>query len=143
WRITDEAIARGLTHVDWPGRWQRVMLGGRLAILDASHNPEGAQVLDSNLQHLWAETGRSPVVITGVLGAARARPLLETIARHAREIHLVVPQPARACSHAELESLIPATFRGRVIRATVESLFPSADVCTAGGPDDVVVVTGS
>jgi dihydrofolate synthase / folylpolyglutamate synthase len=143
WQIADEAISRGLEHVDWPGRWQRVRLGERLAILDASHNPEGAQVLESNLQHLFAETGRAPVVITGALGAARARPLLETIARHARQIHLVVPQQARACSHAELEALVPDDFSGPVVHSTVESLFPSAEICTAGERDDVIVVTGS
>jgi dihydrofolate synthase / folylpolyglutamate synthase len=143
WKITDEVIARGLTHVDWPGRWQRVQIGNRLAVLDASHNPEGAQVLESNVQHLVAETGRAPVVITGALGAARARPLLETIARYAREIHLVVPQQARACSHAELEALVPASFKGRVVRASVEGLFPTPQICTAGGPDDVILVTGS
>src|ERR1035437_915178 len=91
WPITDGDIANGLRHVDWPGRWQRVRVDGRLTILDASHNPEGAQVLDANLAHLAAETGRAPVVLTGALGAARAGPLLETIAHHAREIHLVVP----------------------------------------------------
>jgi dihydrofolate synthase/folylpolyglutamate synthase len=143
WKIDESTILRGLTHVDWPGRWQRVKIGGRLAVLDASHNPEGAQVLESNLLHLTAETGRAPVVITGVLGVVRARPLLETIARFASEIHLVVPQQARACSFEDLEALIPATFRGRVIRATVEGLFPSAEMCTAGGADEVVVVTGS
>jgi dihydrofolate synthase/folylpolyglutamate synthase len=143
WRITDAAIARGLAHVDWPGRWQRVRLGGRLTILDASHNPEGAAVLDSNLSHLVAETGRAPIVITGVLGAVRARPLIESIARHAREIHLVVPQQPRACSHAELAALVPADFRGGVVFNRVEELFPTPDRCTAGGPDDVVVVTGS
>jgi len=30
-----------------------------------------------------------------------------------------------------------------VVRSTVEALFPRPDLCTAGGPDDVVVVTGS
>jgi len=143
WKISDQVIAEGLRQVDWPGRWQRLSLGGRLAILDASHNPEGAQVLDSNLQHLYAETQRTPIVITGALGAVRARPLLETIARHAREIHLVVPHQARACTYEELEALIPATFHGRVVRRTVEALFPRPDLCTAGGIDDVVVVTGS
>lgn len=143
WRIREEVIAKGLAHVDWPGRWQRVQLGGRLTILDASHNPEGAQVLESNLAHLVAETGRPPIVITGVLGTVRARPLLETIARHAGRIHLVVPQQPRACTQEELEALIPAGFRGGVVRDSVANLFPSADRCTAGGPDDVVVVTGS
>ena len=143
WRVTDEAIERGLMHVDWAGRWQRVRIGGRAAILDASHNPEGAQVLDTNLTQLGAETGRAPVVITGVLGVTRARPLIETICRHAKEIHFVVPNQARACSHAELEALVPASFRGRVVRATVEGLFPAAGHCTAGAADEVVVVTGS
>ena len=143
WRIDEEAIARGLTHVDWPGRWQRVRIGGRLAILDASHNPEGAQVLEANLTHLEQETGRPPVVITGVLGVARARPLVETICRHALEIHFVVPNQARACSHAELEALVPVGFRGRLVRATVEGLFTADGRCMAGSDDDVLVVTGS
>jgi len=143
WHISDKAIAQGLRHVDWPGRWQRVRIGGRLAILDASHNPEGAQVLDSNLTHLVAETGRAPVIIVGVLGATRAQPLIETICRHAREIHFVVPDQPRACSYTELGALVPASFRGTVVRATVAGLFPTGDRCTAGGANDVIVVTGS
>lgn len=143
WRITPEAIARGLGRVDWPGRWQRVQVGGRLAILDASHNPEGAQVLESNLRRLVEETGRRPIVITGVLGLNRARPLIDVICRYAQEIHFLVPNQPRACSHADLTALVPALFEGRVVRATVEQLFPAADVCTAGSKGDVIVVTGS
>jgi dihydrofolate synthase / folylpolyglutamate synthase len=143
WRVDRAAIAGGLAHVDWPGRWQRVRLGGRLTILDASHNPEGAKVLESNLAQLVAETGRAPIVITGVLGVARARPLIETICRHAAEVHFVVPQQPRACSYAELESLVPAEFSGAVVRDTVGRILPSAGACNVGGPEDVVVVTGS
>lgn len=143
WGLSAAIIAQGLQQVDWPGRWQRVRLGRRLMVLDASHNPEGAAVLEMNLQKLVAETGRKPVVITGVLGTARARPLLEIIARHAAEIHLVVPQQARACTHGDLAGLVPETFAGRVLAATVAGLFPQPGVCTAGGPDDVIVVTGS
>ena len=143
WKITDAAIARGLSHVDWPGRWQRVRLNGRSLILDASHNPEGAQVLASNLWQLCAETGRAPIVITGVLGATRARPLLETICRFAAEVHLVVPNQPRACSHDELVSFIPPDFQGAVVRDRLEELFPRPGVCAVGGPADTVVVTGS
>jgi dihydrofolate synthase/folylpolyglutamate synthase len=143
WRLTPETVARGLQQVDWPGRWQRVRLGGRLTVLDASHNPEGAAVLDANLAQLVRETGRAPVVITGALGAARAQALIETICRNAKEIHLVVPNQSRACTHAELEAWVPASFSGRVLRATVADLFPGGNRCTAGGPDDVIVVTGS
>jgi dihydrofolate synthase/folylpolyglutamate synthase len=143
WRLTDEAVARGLGAVDWPGRWQRASIGGRTVILDSSHNPEGAETLEANLARLAAETGRRPVIITGALGAKRAGALLATAARHARELHLVVPNQARACSYQELEALIPAEFAGQVRRSTVEALFPRPDACTAGGPDDLVVVTGS
>ena len=141
--VSQRTIDAGLGAVDWPGRWQRTAIGGRLAILDASHNPEGAGVLDSNLAHLHLETGRKPVAIVGALGAVRAGPLLEVLGRHCREIHLVVPHQARASSHAELEALVPATFAGRTFRATVEELFPSPSICTAGGRDDIIVVTGS
>jgi dihydrofolate synthase/folylpolyglutamate synthase len=144
WRLDDAVVARGLQQASWPGRWQRVRLAdGRLLVLDASHNPEGAQVLDDNLKKLAAETGRAPVVITGALGAARAGPLLETIGRHAREIYFTVPKQARACPFDELEALVPAGFPGRTHRAEVAELFPARQTCAAGGPDDVTVVTGS
>jgi dihydrofolate synthase / folylpolyglutamate synthase len=143
WRLDEETVKRSLRHVSWPGRWERVELGGRPVVLDASHNPEGASVLDENLRLLCQQTGRAPVVIVGVLGTARARPLIETICRYAREIHLVVPNQARACTHDDLIALIPPTFHGGVHRANVAELFPSPDQCTAGGAWDVVVVTGS
>jgi len=143
WRLSDGIATRGLRQVKWPGRWQRLMLGSRPLILDASHNPEGAQVLDTNLRRLVAETGRPPVVVTGVLGAARAKPLLETLCRHVREIHLVIPQQARACSFEELEALVPAGFGGRVCRTDVAKVFPGPGACSVGGAQDTVLVTGS
>ncbi len=141
--VAKSAVEEGLRSVDWPGRWQRTQLGGRLAILDSSHNPEGAGVLDANLSALRLETGRDPVAVVGALGAMRAGPLLEVLCRHCRELHLVVPHQSRASTYAELEALVPGTFRGRVVRSTVEGLFPAPGSCTAGGPDDVIVVTGS
>ncbi|MFM9092597.1 MAG: bifunctional folylpolyglutamate synthase/dihydrofolate synthase [Verrucomicrobiota bacterium] len=143
WRLAPDVIRAGLAAVEWPGRWQRVRAGGRLVILDSSHNPEGAAVLSSNLARLVAETGRRPVVITGILGAVRARPLLAAIAEHAAEIVLVPPDQPRACSVNELRELIPAAFSGPVRSGRVDQLFPETGVWEAGPPDGVVVVTGS
>lgn len=142
-RLDESALARGLQHVAWPGRWERTTIGGRTLILDASHNPEGATVLDANLTRLAAETGRRPIVVTGALGEFRARALLEVIARHAKEVHLIPPHQARACSYEELERLAGPALRDRLHRATIESMFPSAHECALGGPDDIIVVTGS
>jgi dihydrofolate synthase/folylpolyglutamate synthase len=140
---SDKDITRGLQHVNWPGRWQRTVIGGRPLILDASHNPEGAQMLDQNLRELVAATGRKPVVVVAALGEFRARALLEVVLRHAGEMHLVTPQQARACTFEELAALVPAASRHLVRRATVAGIFPDARTCTIGGPDDTVVVTGS
>ncbi|HWA86636.1 MAG TPA: folylpolyglutamate synthase/dihydrofolate synthase family protein [Opitutus sp.] len=143
WRIADDLVTSALRTVDWPARWQRIDLADRTLILDSSHNAEGATVLDANLAQLAAATGRAPVVICGVLGLDRARPIVAAICRHAREIHFVVPSQARASSHAQLESVVPPEFRGRVAADTLERLFPAPGVCVAGGPGDVIVVAGS
>ncbi len=145
--ITEAHIAAGLSTVIWPGRWQRARLAdGRLIVLDASHNPEGAAQLDGLLAKLVVETGRRPVVITGVLGVARAGALLAVLAKHARAIYLARPQQVRASSFEELEELVPEEFfkrGGTLARGTVEGLFPWEGECSAGRPDDVLVVTGS
>jgi dihydrofolate synthase/folylpolyglutamate synthase len=143
WHVTPQAISTGLMHVSWPGRWEQRTIGARTLILDASHNPEGAQVLDRNLTQLREQTGRRAVIIVGVLGAERATPLLETIARHAAAIHLVVPNQPRASTFEMLAKLIPASFTGPIVRSTVADLFPDPTHCTAGGELDPVVVTGS
>jgi dihydrofolate synthase/folylpolyglutamate synthase len=141
--VTLPSIVAGLATVDWPGRWQRTSIGGRPAVLDSSHNPEGACVLDANLGSLRAETGRPVVAVVGALGAARAEALLGVLSRHCAEIHLVVPRQARACSHEEMEALVPRSFGGRVVRSTVQGLFPGPDTFTAGGAGDTILVTGS
>ncbi|OAM87082.1 bifunctional folylpolyglutamate synthase/dihydrofolate synthase [Termitidicoccus mucosus] len=144
WRLTGETVARGLMRVDWPGRWERVTVGGQPFIFDASHNPEGAQVLDANLDRLRAGLGgRRLIVITGALGEARARALLEVAARHARELHLVVPAQSRACTHAQLESYLPGAFSGRIHRADIATLFPVPNHCVLSDPDAPIIVTGS
>ena len=140
----DEAtIARGLMTVDWPGRWQRLTLDGRALILDASHNPEGAQELDRNLTQLRAGTGRKPVIVAGALGEFRARALLEVVLRHAAALHIVVPGQARATSFEAMLALVPADVRHLVHRGELAAIFPDPQTCTLGRPGDTVVVTGS
>lgn len=143
WRLEEHQMRSALTHVDWPGRWQAMRVGDRTVVVDASHNEEGARSLAANLAKLREEWGEAPVVIVGVLGKDRARPLLEVIARHAAEIHLVVPRQRRASTHEELAALVPASFGGAVLRREVADVFPKPGVCNVGGGRVPVVVTGS
>lgn len=138
-----EAIARGLQGVSWPGRWQRRQFGGRLLILDASHNPEGAQVLEANLRHLFAATGERPVIVAGALGEFRARALLEVFDRHAQAVYLVAPHQARACTAAEMVALAPPGLRARLHPSTLAEVFPGGRSCAVGAGPAPIVVTGS
>ncbi len=142
-QISEAEISRGLHQVNWPGRWQHVELGDRHLILDASHNPEGAQMLDANLRRLIAQTGKKPVIVIGVLGEFRARALLEVVTRHAREIHVVAPQQARATPYADLVTLTPPAARSLLHESSLGLIFPEANRCTLGAPGETVVVTGS
>ncbi len=142
-RLDAAAVARGLGAVQWPGRWQETTLGGRRLILDASHNPEGAQVLENNLHKLVAATGRAPIIVTGVLGEFRARALLDVVCRYGREVHLLPPHIERASTHEQLEGYAPPEHRAKLRRATLEKVFPDAHTCALGAPGDTVVVTGS
>jgi dihydrofolate synthase/folylpolyglutamate synthase len=143
WRPDEAAIRRGLVEVNWPGRWQRLTVAGRHLILDASHNPEGAQVLEENLRRVEEATGSKPVIVAGALGEFRARALLEVVGRHAREIHVVSPQQARATPYADMVRVAPPAARPLMHENSVAGIFPDAATCTLGGPGDTVIVTGS
>ena len=126
-----------LLEVHWPGRWQEVEIDGRTLILDATHNAEGAKALEENLRTL----DKRPVILAGTLGEGRAADLMTGVARHAREIRLLVPDQPRACSYEVLEATIPDSFAGKVIRSTVADEFPrSGWPAERGNP---TVVTGS
>jgi dihydrofolate synthase/folylpolyglutamate synthase len=81
--------------------------------------------------------------VAGALGEFRARALLEVVARHAREIHLVSPQQARATPYADMVKLAPPAARPALRENTVAGIFPDAATCALGAPGDTIVVTGS
>lgn len=143
WNVGAEAVSRGLGAASWPARWQRFRLGRRTLILDASHNPEGAETLGVNLARLVGEIGHRPIIVVGALGAARAGALMEVVARFARDIHLAVPHQARACSHQTLRQFIPTDFEGNVYDASVADLLSPESLARLGGEDETIVVTGS
>ncbi len=133
----DEVKAKAaLMTVNWGGRWQKLKLkDGRDFIIDGSHNEEGVRATESLLSQL-----NKPTVVVGALGAERARALLAVVAKHAGEIILVAPAHERACSIAEMKTLVPADYRGSVRSSSVVALFPAAMECSVAGQ---VVVMGS
>ena len=133
-----------LQQVDWPGRWQRIMLPcGRNIILDATHNPEGAQFLEENLEILEQELGQKPWIVAGTLGDFRAEYLIPVAAKHARALYFLEPKQPRAATFDDLQKYIPEASKVPVENSFIEQLFPEKEICSIGQPGDTIVVTGS
>lgn len=134
---------QALQSVQWPGRWETVPLRDRTLILDATHNPEGAVYLAENLSALVARNGAKPIIVAGTLGEERGRKLMETIAPHAAELHLIAPNQSRATPTEFLENCLPQPHTFPVRRSQIQDLFPAIEQCTLGAAGDTIVVTGS
>ena len=76
-RIKEDALARGVAGVTWPGRFQRLTAGPLAALawardadlwLDGAHNPHAAQALARTCQRLIARDRRPLTLIVGMLG---------------------------------------------------------------------------
>ncbi|MDA0347391.1 MAG: bifunctional folylpolyglutamate synthase/dihydrofolate synthase [Verrucomicrobia bacterium] len=133
-----------LEQVDWPGRWQRMILPcGRTVILDATHNSEGAQFLEENLGTLERELGQKPWIVVGTLGDLRAQYLIPAVARYARALYFLEPKQPRAATFEDLQKYIPERSKCPSENAFIEQLFPDKETCSIGQPGDTIVVTGS
>ena len=141
--IDTTRTAEALQTIHWPGRWETIPLADKTLILDASHNPEGSEMLDENLQKLFEQTKQKPIIVAGTLGEFRARSLMAVVSRHAHELHLLAPDQSRATPTDVLETCIPETNTAPIHHRQLEDIFPSVGICTLGEPGDTIVVTGS
>jgi dihydrofolate synthase/folylpolyglutamate synthase len=104
------AISRGAAATRWPGRLETVILPiGRRVLLDAAHNPEGAETLADFLT-------RQPKPVTLLFGALQDKevagmlgPLLAT--GQVGDVVLTSPLSSRARNPEELRASIPAAGR--------------------------------
>ena len=132
-----------LQAVYWPGRWETIQLDDKTLILDASHNPEGCEMLAENLQKLIRQNQQKPIMVIGILGEFRARSLMPVVSRYARELHLLTPDQSRATPTDVLETFIPTENAAPVYHRQLEDILPAVGICTLGEPGDTIVVTGS
>jgi dihydrofolate synthase / folylpolyglutamate synthase len=88
-RITQAALAKGVSSIIWPARFQRLMKGplaeraakaGSDLWLDGGHNPHAARALATALGDLKARDGRDLVLICGLLGNKDAAGFFEAFA---------------------------------------------------------------
>ena len=92
--LSNDTIAEGLRHIDWPARLQRLTRGplatalpaGWELWLDGGHNPGAGEVLAAAVSN-WVD--RPLYLIVGMINTKDVTGFLAPLARHARALHAV------------------------------------------------------
>lgn len=131
-----------LNQIEWKGRWQKLKLKHQTLILDSTHNAEACLQLEENLSHHIAESGKKPIIITGILGKERAQDIMPLLSKYAQMLYLVEPKQPRSCTPETLASMIPKSQSIQTISSQLEQLF-SKNCCHIGQQNDTIIITGS
>jgi dihydrofolate synthase/folylpolyglutamate synthase len=137
--ITPAAIANGIRETRWPGRLERISVGGVDWILDVAHNPAGAWALRSGLTGLLNE--RRPGLL--VFSCLRDKPVAEMAQILFPIFEKVIFAPIhspRAAAMADLEAAARETGTPAISAGSVEEALNLSRASAQGG---TVVVSGS
>jgi dihydrofolate synthase/folylpolyglutamate synthase len=138
WQVSAQAIAHGLGRVRWPGRLE-VVRAEPLVVVDAAHNPQGAEALDVSLARMLP--GRPRLLVCGVLDDKDAEGILRPLCRDALQVIVTRPEGVRSrqwmrAAQAARAAGVPVEVE-EDIRAAVDAALAA---CPAEG---YVVVAGS
>jgi dihydrofolate synthase/folylpolyglutamate synthase len=137
---TPEAIERGLASARWPGRLERIetaLQGGprRSFLIDAAHNPDGADALARHLRSLAIPAPRIALVF-GTLGDKDWPAMLDALAPLAETRLYVAPQGGSR------PAIDPAALATRHAGTAVPTVLAALESAVASGAS-LVVVAGS
>jgi dihydrofolate synthase/folylpolyglutamate synthase len=139
-RIFDDVLRVAIADSTSPGRLQ-VVSRKPLTILDAAHNPGGAESLARAMKNSFGSP--KTVAVISILGDKDARGLLEAL-NHSAETFIVTQSTSpRAISVSELEKLAEEVFGESRVRSakSVQEALELAKVLVA--EVGAIVVTGS
>src|SRR5579872_107951 len=139
--ISPAAIATGIRHTRWPGRFQVIPAHDARPemVLDVAHNPAGAWALRSTLSQAYGETR-----LTFFFGAMRDKAIAEIA-----EILFPLAENVVATRADNPRSATPEEIREAAARTGAEVLcapdVPAAlaQARSLAGPEGLVVITGS
>jgi dihydrofolate synthase / folylpolyglutamate synthase len=148
-RLDPAAVTRGAAACRWPGRLEAIELpgapgdsgtpGDRRVLLDAAHNPGGAETLGAFL----AERGEQVDLLFGVLADKDARSILAPLAPHVRRFVFTTPESPRALDPAALPALLPAPAEVHVEPRPAAALTRALEDLGASGGGETLVACGS
>ena len=136
-RVTRDAIERGLTGVDWPGRLELISLhDGRQVLLDAAHNVDGARTLAA---HLGRRHPERPALVIGVMRDKDVEGIINALLPVVSSVVTTAANTTRALPADELAARIvgaglsiPVRAEANPIRAVEHAFGRRGAVCVAG-----------
>ena len=99
-QVTDEAIARGLSTVEWPARFQ---IWNERIVIDGAHNPAGAKILAQT----WREEfgNERAIVVLAILRDKNAAEIVDALRPIATKFLLPPIRSERALPPHDLSSI--------------------------------------
>jgi dihydrofolate synthase/folylpolyglutamate synthase len=137
-RVTDDAIARGIAAVQWPGRLERLSENPSL-YLDGTHNPAGAH----ELLKFWKENfaGRRIILVYGAMRDKAVDEIAGVLFPSADLVVLTEPQQPRAISADLLSEMTAHLARESIVVRDPHQALEQA--ISMAHPADAVFATGS
>lgn len=137
WRVSEEALRRGLAQVRWPGRFE-VLRRDPVFLLDGAHNAHGMTAAAESLGALFPR--RKIVFVLGLLADKDVSAMLDALAPLAKQVFTLQPDSPRAMEAEALTSLlaergVPARACGTAeegVRSAMEAAGRSGIVCALG-----------
>lgn len=138
WRISEEAVTRGLRAAVWPAHMELVRRNPDM-ILDGGHNPQCMGALRRALEELYPN--RKILFMTGVLSDKDYPSMLGELLPLSKGFVTITPDSDRALSAGELaQYLRQAGAEAQPCGSVSEGIRTVLDLAQ---PDDVVCVCGS
>lgn len=99
YRVEDSAVRESLSTLRMPGRLE-VIKDSPLVIIDAAHNPQGAEALADSLDHLLPD--RNKILVLGLLDDKERDGILRALGRGTKLVLVTRPQGPRGGAWQEV-----------------------------------------
>lgn len=103
WQISDNAIARGMAQVNWPGRLQNSQWQGHDLLIDGAHNTDAATKLRAYLDRTFPN--QAMTWLMGMLETKDHQGVFKALLRAGDRLHLV-PVPGHLSAEPAVLSAI-------------------------------------
>ena len=132
--LARDAVEKGLTSPEWPGRLELFELsGGRQVLMDAAHNIDGATALADYLKQWHVER---PALVFGVMRDKDVDPMLRALLPEVRTLICTAARTTRALPPEDLAR------RAAQVAAEISAACgrPALPISVVADPDEAVSV---